>query len=335
MDNSMKIIVTGGAGFIGSALIRQLIKHTEHSVLNIDKLTYAANMKSLQSVLDHERYQFAQADICDKSAMQTLIQSYQPDIIFHLAAESHVDRSIHDPDIFVQANVLGTQILLDTANEYWQDKNQPKGFRFIYISTDEVYGSRSDASSSVGEDASYQPNSPYAGSKAAATHMAKVYHKTYELPVIVTHSSNNYGPWQNPEKLIPKTITRALRGESIPIYGQGTNQRDWLFVEDHVLALYEVMQKGVIGESYNVASGRELSNLELVKMLCQQLDQQRPVVEQNYESLIQFVDDRPGHDLRYGVSNKKITNQLKWRPSVALAQGLEATVRWHLENIAS
>lgn len=330
----MKIIVTGGAGFIGSALVRQLIQNTEHQVLNIDKLNYAANLQSLHEIEQHPRYRFAQMDICQSPAIQQLISEYQPDAIIHLAAESHVDRSITDPNLFVTSNIVGTQVLLEASRQYWKslDTEQQRDFRFLYVSTDEVYGSRV-ASETVDETAAYRPNSPYAASKAAATHLVRAYGRTYRLPVISTYSSNNYGPWQYPEKLIPLSIRNALSWQPITVYGSGQQQRNWLYVNDHVDALLLILQQGEIGANYNIGGDNEISNLELVQLICRQLDQLAPAASGNpYQELISFVADRPAHDLRYGIDDTKLRQQLGWSPKFSFEHGIQHTINWYLTH---
>lgn len=331
----MNIIVTGGAGFIGSALIRYLIDNSDHKIINVDKLSYAANLRSLAEIEQHPNYQFEHLDICNRDAIHQVFQRYKPDAILHLAGETHVDRSLTDPDVFVQSNIVGTQVLLECARHYWLNLGNSKRknrFRFLYVSTDEVYGSRSN-SESVDEEAPYLPNSPYAGSKAAATHLVRSYFQSYQLPVLTTYCSNNFGPWQYPEKLIPKTINNALQGKAIPLYGQGSQSRDWLYVDDHVRALLCILEKAVPGQGYNINGGHEISNLDLVHKICQQLDQLQPGSQgQSYTSLIRFVDDRPGHDFRYGIDDSRLRQHLGWVPQETFENGLSKTITWHLMN---
>ena len=325
----MKILVTGGAGFIGSAVVRQAI-NDGHSVVNLDKLTYAACLENLDSVSDSPNYAFEQIDICDGPALATCFEKHQPDAIMHLAAESHVDRSIDGPSAFMHTNIIGTYEMLEAARAYWDAKGRPDDFRFHHISTDEVYGSLGEVGLFT-EDTPYDPNSPYSASKASSDHLVRAWHETYGLPVVVTNCSNNYGPFHFPEKLVPVVIIKALAGESIPIYGKGDNVRDWLYVEDHADALLNVVAKGELGRTYNIGGENEATNLELVNMICTLLDDLRPA-DKPYADLITFVADRPGHDQRYAIDPTRIRNELKWRPSVTLEQGLRKTVEWYLAN---
>jgi dTDP-glucose 4,6-dehydratase len=325
----MKILVTGGAGFIGSAVVRQAI-NDGHSVVNLDKLTYAACLENLNSVSDSPNYAFEQIDICDGPALATCFEKHQPDAIMHLAAESHVDRSIDGPSAFMHTNIIGTYEMLEAARAYWDGKGRPDDFRFHHISTDEVYGSLGEVGLFT-EDTPYDPNSPYSASKASSDHLVRAWHETYGLPVVVTNCSNNYGPFHFPEKLVPVVIIKALAGESIPIYGKGDNVRDWLYVEDHADALLNVVAKGELGRTYNIGGENEATNLELVNMICALLDDLRPA-DKPYADLITFVADRPGHDQRYAIDPTRIRNELKWRPSVTLEQGLRKTVEWYLAN---
>ena len=325
----MKILVTGGAGFIGSAVVRQAI-NDGHSVVNLDKLTYAACLENLDSVSDSPNYAFEQIDICDGPALATCFEKHQPDAIMHLAAESHVDRSIDGPSAFMHTNIIGTYEMLEAARAYWDAKGRPDDFRFHHISTDEVYGSLGEVGLFT-EDTPYDPNSPYSASKASSDHLVRAWHETYGLPVVVTNCSNNYGPFHFPEKLVPVVIIKALAGESIPIYGKGDNVRDWLYVEDHADALLNVVAKGELGRTYNIGGENEATNLELVNMICALLDDLRPA-DKPYADLITFVADRPGHDQRYAIDPTRIRNELKWRPSVTLEQGLRKTVEWYLAN---
>lgn len=325
----MRIVVTGGAGFIGSAVVRQAISDGHH-VLNIDKLTYAACQENVASVANSDRYSFLEADICDLGAMTGALDNFQPDAVMHLAAESHVDRSIDGPGAFIETNIIGTFTLLQAARGYWEAKGKPDTFRFHHISTDEVFGSLG-AEGMFTEDTPYDPNSPYSASKASSDHLVRAWGETYGLPVVLSNCSNNYGPFHFPEKLIPVVILNALSGKDIPIYGKGDNVRDWLYVEDHADALLTVLQKGEVGRSYNIGGENEASNLELVKMICQLLDLEKPGPKP-YESLVKFVADRPGHDQRYAIDPTRIRNELGWRPSVTLEQGLQKTVKWYLAN---
>ena len=325
----MKILVTGGAGFIGSAVVRQAI-NDGHNVINLDKLTYAACLENLDSVCDSPNYAFEQIDICDGAALAACFEKHQPDAIMHLAAESHVDRSIDGPSAFMHTNIIGTYEMLEAARAYWDAKGRPDDFRFHHISTDEVYGSLGEVGLFT-EDTPYDPNSPYSASKASSDHLVRAWHETYGLPVVVTNCSNNYGPFHFPEKLVPVVIIKALAGESIPIYGKGDNVRDWLYVEDHADALLNVVAKGELGRTYNIGGENEATNLELVNMICALLDDLRPA-DKPYADLITFVADRPGHDQRYAIDPTRIRNELKWRPSVTLEQGLRKTVEWYLAN---
>lgn len=325
----MKILVTGGAGFIGSAVVRQAIT-TGHGVINLDNLSYAASLDNVASVAAHENYCFVQADIRDEDALQQVFAAHQPDAIIHLAAESHVDRSIDGPADFVSTNIVGTYHLLEAALSYWSSKDMPSSFRFLHVSTDEVYGSLGDDGAFT-EDTAYAPNSPYAASKASADHLVRAWGKTYGLPVLMTNCSNNYGPCQFPEKLIPTVLSKALAGEPIPVYEQGLQVRDWLYVEDHANALLQVLAEGQIGRSYNIGGNAEARNIDLVKMLCATLDDLAPT-EKPYADLIAFVKDRPGHDYRYAIDATRIVEELDWQPSVSLQEGLRKTINWYLEN---
>lgn len=330
------LVVTGGAGFIGSALIRRLINSGSYSVVNVDKLTYAGNLASLDTISDNERYRFEQSDICDSSAMAKVFSSYQPRAVVHLAAESHVDRSIDGPSSFIETNINGTYVLLEQALTYWRtlDGEAKERFRFHHVSTDEVYGSLGDTGL-FEETSPYQPNSPYSASKAASDHLVRAWYHTYSLPIVMSNCSNNYGPYQHPEKLIPTIITNAIAGKPIPIYGKGDNVRDWLYVEDHARALNEILEKGEIGEKYNVGGNNELSNLEVVGLVCEILDELLPDSEFNpHASLIEFVEDRPGHDQRYAIDASKIKKELAWEPDESIKTGLRKTVEWYLSNQA-
>lgn len=334
MSQSQKILVTGGAGFIGSALVRYLINHTNHTVLNLDALTYSGNLESLRTVADHSRYRFMQADICDAAAIVAIIKQFQPTAIMHLAAESHVDRSIDGPAAFIQTNIVGTYQLLEAAREYWigLDATVKKQFRFHHISTDEVYGSLGEEGL-FHETSPYQPNSPYSASKASSDHLVRAWHHTYGFPVLVTNCSNNYGPYQFPEKLIPLVILNALEGKPLPIYGKGDNVRDWLYVDDHVKALLTVLETGEVGETYNIGGHNEKTNLDVVQHICQLLDELVPESRFTpHESLVTYVQDRPGHDKRYAIDAGKIQKELGWTPQETFETGLRKTVQWYLDN---
>ena len=328
----MKIIVTGGAGFIGSAVIRTLLREEEVEVVNLDKLTYAGNLESLASVAANPRYSFAHMDICDAQGVAALLDAEQPDAIMHLAAESHVDRSIDGPMAFVETNIVGTAILLQAALCYWRGLKgaRKQQFRFHHISTDEVFGSLG-ATGLFREDTPYAPNSPYSASKAASDHLVRAWHHTYGFPAVMTNCSNNYGPFQFPEKLIPLTVLRAMEGKPLPVYGRGENVRDWLYVEDHALALIAVLKKGRLGETYNIGGGAERRNIDVVRGICDLLDGIRPG-QRPYADLITFVADRPGHDLRYAIDSSKIRQELGWAPRESFESGLAHTVRWYLDN---
>jgi dTDP-glucose 4,6-dehydratase len=331
----MKIVVTGGAGFIGSAVVRQLIKETDATVINVDKLTYAGDLGSVAEVSGSPRYRFEKVDVCDASALQRLFAEYRPDAVMHLAAESHVDRSIDGPGQFIQTNIVGTYTLLEVALAYWQrlSGEDRARFRFHHVSTDEVYGSLDRDDARFTEEAPYQPNSPYSASKAASDHLVRAWHHTYGLPTVISNCSNNYGPYHFPEKLIPLMIIKALCGEPLPLYGTGENVRDWLYVEDHARALCQVLQEGKVGEFYNIGAGSELTNLQVVKAICDLLDELIP--ESSYRphaNLITFVADRPGHDKRYAIDAAKIMRELGWRPRETFESGLRKTVQWYIDN---
>ncbi|MCC5824594.1 dTDP-glucose 4,6-dehydratase [Alkalimonas sp.] len=336
---SGRILVTGGAGFIGSALVRHLINNTSYQVLNVDKLTYAGNLASLQSIAAHPRYQFVQADICDQARMQQLLQQFQPDIIMHLAAESHVDRSIDGPAAFIQTNIVGTYTLLEAARSYWQglESAAQARFRFHHISTDEVYGDLSQSDAFFTEQTPYAPSSPYSASKASSDHLVRAWQRTYGLPTLITNCSNNYGPYHFPEKLIPLTILNALAGKPLPVYGNGQQIRDWLYVDDHARALLCVATQGKIGETYNIGGHNEKQNIEVVRSICTILEELAPIQHsklniQHYESLLTFVQDRPGHDQRYAIDASKIERELGWTPRETFESGLRKTVQWYLAN---
>ena len=329
-----KIIITGGAGFIGSAVIRQLLAESDHFVINVDKLTYAGNLESLAEISDSPRYCFEQVDICDAAALRAVFAKHAPDGVMHLAAESHVDRSISGPGEFIQANIVGTFNVLQAAREYWDALPETKKslFRFHHVSTDEVYGSLGKTGCFT-EQTAYQPNSPYSASKAASDHLVRAWHHTFGLPVVTTNCSNNYGPYHFPEKLIPLMILNALSGKPLPIYGKGDNIRDWLYVDDHARALRLVFEQGKIGATYNIGGHNEKTNLEVVHTLCDVLDELRPQA-QSYRGLISFVQDRPGHDLRYAINASKIERELGWKPQETFASGIRKTVQWYLDNSA-
>jgi dTDP-glucose 4,6-dehydratase len=329
-----RILVTGGAGFIGSALCRHLITHTDSTVINVDKLTYAANLDSLAPVVANARYSFEKADICDAQAMRRVFQQHRPDAVMHLAAESHVDRSIDGPAAFIETNVVGTLILLETARDFWGALSGAAraAFRFIHVSTDEVYGSLGKTGS-FHEKTPYAPNSPYSASKAGADHLARAWHHTYGLPVVITNCSNNYGPYQFPEKLIPLMVVNALEGRHMPVYGRGENRRDWLHVEDHVQGLCLALESGEPGRKYNFGGGAELTNLEVVRKICVIVDQLLPdSLGGSRERLIRFVDDRPGHDLRYAIDSTRAREELGWQARLSFESGLAGTVTWYIEN---
>ena len=328
----MKLLVTGGAGFIGSAVVRLAIKRG-HSVVNLDALTYAACLQNVSSISDDPKYLFKHVDIRNRNELDLAFREHVPDAVMHLAAESHVDRSIDDPSNFIETNVVGTFNMLEAARTFWCASGKPKNFRFHHISTDEVFGSLpSDPSIQFKEGTPYDPRSPYSASKASSDHLVRAWHETYGLPVVLTNCSNNYGPYHFPEKLVPVIILNALAGKPLPIYGNGSNIRDWLYVEDHADALLLVLETGTIGRSYNIGGESELTNLELVQTLCKILDRLKPRNIGAYEELITFVQDRPGHDARYAIDTSRIRSELGWRPSVTIEEGLEKTVRWYLDN---
>jgi dTDP-glucose 4,6-dehydratase len=331
----MRIIVTGGAGFIGSAVARHLIKHSEHEVLVLDKLTYAGNLTSLASVEHHDRYHFSRTDICDRSAVTHAFASFEPDAVMHLAAESHVDRSIDGPAEFINTNVVGTYVLLEAALAYWRKLGtRAQHFRFHHISTDEVYGALT-ADGRFTEDTRYDPRSPYSASKAASDHLVRAWGHTYGLPVLITNCSNNYGPYQFPEKLIPLTIIKGLAGEPMPVYGRGLNVRDWLYVDDHAQALTHVLEHGRVGQTYNIGGDAERRNIDVVGTICDVMDRlTRCPMRASHRELITFVADRPGHDFRYAIDFAKLNGELAWLPRHSFEQGLLATVTWYIENRA-
>ncbi|EPG7298818.1 MULTISPECIES: dTDP-glucose 4,6-dehydratase [Klebsiella pneumoniae complex] len=333
----MKIIVTGGAGFIGSAVVRHIINETKDEVLVIDSLTYAGNLESLASVSKNPRFSFEQINICDKNGLDCIIKKFKPDSIMHLAAESHVDRSIDGPAAFIETNIVGTYTLLESVRQYWnQLTNEAKSsFRFHHISTDEVYGDLHGTDDLFTESTPYAPSSPYSASKASSDHLVRAWHRTYGLPTIVTNCSNNYGPYHFPEKLIPLIILNALEGKSLPVYGNGGQIRDWLYVEDHARALYKVVTEGLVGETYNIGGHNEQKNIDVVNKICELLEElvpQKPEGVSNYSDLITYVTDRPGHDMRYAIDAKKIFDELGWKPEETFDTGLRKTVLWYLNN---
>jgi dTDP-glucose 4,6-dehydratase len=333
----MKIMITGGAGFIGSALIRFIIGETSNTVVNVDKLTYAGNLNALATIANSKRYAFEQVDISSSAAINHLFTTYQPDVVMHLAAESHVDRSIASSAAFIQTNIMGTHVLLEAARSYWQSlSGSAKGsFRFHHISTDEVYGDLAGFDECFTETTPYAPSSPYSASKASADHLVRAWHRTYGLPIIVTNCSNNYGPYQFPEKLMPLIILNALAGKRLPVYGNGKQIRDWLYVEDHVRALYLIVKKGVIGETYNIGGHNEKTNIEVVNTICSVLEELAPLKPpgvKRYVDLITYVKDRPGHDQRYAIDASKLQRTLSWVPKETFASGVGKTVEWYINN---
>lgn len=336
----MKILVTGGAGFIGSAVVRHILNNTGDSVVNVDKLTYAGNLESLAQVADNPRYSFEQVDICNRSELDRVFQQHQPDAVMHLAAESHVDRSIDGPAAFIETNIVGTYQLLEASREYWKQLSDERkaGFRFHHISTDEVYGDLEGPEDLFTETTPYAPSSPYSASKASSDHLVRAWRRTYGLPTIVTNCSNNYGPYHFPEKLIPLVILNALEGKPLPVYGKGNQIRDWLFVEDHARALYKVITEGKVGETYNIGGHNEKQNIDVVLKICELLDELRPLSQTNlgissHKELITFVQDRPGHDIRYAIDASKIKRELGWTPEETFESGIRKTVNWYLENL--
>ena len=335
MQNNQRILVTGGAGFIGSALIRHLIDSSYHEVANLDKLTYAGNLESLGSTANSPRYRFYRVDICDAAALDRVFAEFQPTAVMHLAAESHVDRSIDGPADFIQTNILGTYTLLEATRRYWNtlEPESKASFRFHHISTDEVYGDLEGTDDLFTETTPYAPSSPYSASKASSDHLVRAWQRTYGLPTIVTNCSNNYGPYHFPEKLIPHMILNALAGKPLPVYGDGSQIRDWLYVEDHARALVEVVTRGEIGETYNIGGHNEKRNLEVVETICALLDELKPAADgRSYKELITFVKDRPGHDRRYAIDASKIERELGWKPQETFESGIRKTVQWYLDN---
>lgn len=333
----MNFLITGGAGFIGSAVVRHIIDNTEDSLVNVDKLTYAGNLESLLSVSDSNRYHFEQVDICNGAELDEIFQRHQPDIVMHLAAESHVDRSIDGPADFIQTNIVGTYTLLESARNYWKSLSKEKNalFRFHHVSTDEVYGDLDGPEDMFTEATPYDPSSPYSASKASSDHLVRAWSRTFGLPVLITNCSNNYGPYHFPEKLIPLMILNALEGKPLPVYGDGLQVRDWLYVEDHARALYLVATKGKSGETYNIGGHNEMANKDVVKTLCELLEEMvpdKPDGIASYEDLITFVKDRPGHDLRYAIDASKIERELGWKPEETFESGIRKTVEWYLDN---
>ncbi|MQB53934.1 dTDP-glucose 4,6-dehydratase [Rahnella sp. RcJ3] len=333
----MKILITGGAGFIGSAVVRHIIDNTKDSVLVVDSLTYAGNLESLLPVSSDPRYQFAQANICDRTELDTLFTDFQPDAVMHLAAESHVDRSIDGPAAFIETNIVGTYVLLEAARHFWLSLPEEKksAFRFHHISTDEVYGDLHGTTDLFTETTPYAPSSPYSASKASSDHLVRAWQRTYGFPTIVTNCSNNYGPYHFPEKLIPLIILNALSGKALPVYGDGAQVRDWLYVEDHARALYKVVTEGVVGETYNIGGHNERKNIDVVKTICELLDElisAKPNGIAKFSELITFVKDRPGHDMRYAIDASKIEQELGWKPQETFESGIRKTVEWYLNN---
>ena len=333
----MKILVTGGAGFIGSAVIRHVINNTNDSIINVDKLTYAGNLESLVDIKDSDRYAFEQVDICSREELDRVFSEYQPDAVMHLAAESHVDRSIDGPAAFIETNIVGTYTLLEATRSYWNKLEQTRkdAFRFHHISTDEVYGDLEGTDDLFTETTSYEPSSPYSASKASSDHLVRAWQRTYSLPTLVTNCSNNYGPYHFPEKLIPLVILNAVEGKPLPVYGNGMQIRDWLFVEDHARALYKVVTEGEIGETYNIGGHNEKANIDVVKTICSLLEElvpNKPEGVVQYSDLITYVTDRPGHDVRYAIDASKIERELGWTPEETFESGIRSTVEWYLNN---
>ena len=334
----MKFMITGGAGFIGSAVIRHLIDNTDYSLVNIDKLTYAGNLDTLKSIESNKRYFFEKEDICSSKAMSNIFNKYKPDIIIHLAAETHVDRSIDTPEQFIQTNIFGTYTMLEVTKKYWNNLSEKKKnqFKFLHVSTDEVYGDLGNTNFYFTENTPYAPSSPYSASKAGSDHLVRAWKRTFKLPTLITNCSNNYGPYQFPEKLIPVTILNALEGKKLPIYGNGKQVRDWLFVEDHAKALVEVSINGKVGETYNIGGNNEMQNIDVVRGICKIMNNLAPcklLGVKNYEELITFVEDRAGHDVRYAIDSSKVLKELNWKPNETFLSGLKKTVDWYLNNL--
>ena len=330
----MKILITGGAGFIGSAVVRHVLENSDDSVVNLDKLTYAGNLESLEDVADNSRYFFEQVDICNKHEVARVFKEHMPDVVMHLAAESHVDRSIDSPSDFVETNIVGTYNMLEVARAYWTnlDEIEKRIFRFHHISTDEVFGDLEGEDDLFTEETPYAPSSPYSASKAASDHLVRAWFRTYNFPVVITNCSNNYGPYQFPEKLIPLVIMNALSGKELPIYGAGDQVRDWLFVDDHAEALYKVVLEGALGETYNIGGHNEKKNIDVVNTICDILEDIIPLEAGSYRDLITHVADRPGHDLRYAIDASKIARDLNWQPKETFESGIKKTVLWYLDN---
>lgn len=335
----MKIMVTGGAGFIGSTVIKYLLNHTAHRVINIDKLTYAATLQASDSITANSHYSFYKADICDANAISFILNQEQPDAVIHLAAETHVDRSIDSPANFIQTNILGTYTLLECCRQYWRQLNTTKktNFRLLHVSTDEVYGDLKDGNSFFTETTPYAPSSPYSASKASADHLVRAWYRTYGLPIIITNCSNNYGPRQFPEKLIPLIIQKAIKGQPLPVYGNGQQVRDWLYVDDHAKALIKVLESGTLGQTYNIGGNNAIKNIDVVLSICEILDQLTPLTTtmstvRKHSYLIQYVTDRPGHDTRYAIDTSKINSELGWLPEENFNSGLKKTINWYLSN---
>jgi len=339
MNSMSKIfLITGGAGFIGSSVIRHIIEHTQHSVINLDKLTYAGNLESLESIENNSRYVFEYMDICNSDQVKSVLDNHQPDIIIHLAAESHVDRSIDGPGEFIHTNITGTYVLLEQSRIYWSNLKSAKklGFRFHHVSTDEVYGDLGDTNGLFTEDMAYAPSSPYSASKASSDHLVRAWYRTFNLPTLITNCSNNYGPYQFPEKLIPLVILNAIKGKNLPIYGDGKQVRDWLYVDDHAKALLHVAINGEIGETYNIGGYNAIENIEVVRIICSILDDLKPSRlngVKKYEQLITYVTDRAGHDSRYAIDASKIYDDLGWSPEETFETGIRKTVKWYLDNL--
>lgn len=337
MNKQKTIIVTGGAGFIGSALVRFIINETEFKVVNVDKLTYSGNLDSLVSINQNKRYNFEQLDICNSSGLEKIFSKYKPELVIHLAAESHVDRSIDSPKSFIESNIVGTYTLLEQSRKYWQSLigQKKEDFRFLHVSTDEVYGDLESSSDFFTEETRYNPSSPYSASKASSDHLVRAWYRTYGLPVLITNCSNNYGPFQFPEKLIPHMIFNALEFNSLPVYGNGKQIRDWLYVDDHVRALLTVASKGEVGETYNIGGNNEIQNIDVVHKICNILDEFMPIKNNNidsYSELITYVKDRPGHDVRYAIDASKIFNNLGWEPLENFESGIRKTIEWYLNH---